>query len=62
VPSYSFLTSTLEKVKPTTEVDEEVDDEQEEVEVEVIDSEEPDEEPKETYHGSAQKTNQVCVK
>jgi hypothetical protein len=44
-------------------VDEEVDDKQEKVKVEVIDSEEPgEEELEETCRGSAQKTNQVCVK
>ena len=49
------------KVKPATDVDEEVDDEPEDVEIEVVDSEEPDEEPDEERCGAAQKDNVVST-
>ena len=49
------------KVKPMTEVDEEVDNEQEEVEIEVVDSEELGEKPEEEHRQSAQK-NKISAK
>ncbi len=49
------------KVKPMTEVNEEVDNEQEEVEIEVVDSEELGEKPEEEHRQSAQK-NKISAK
>ena len=50
------------KVKPATEVDEEVDNELEGIEVEVVDSEEPGEEPEDEHRGTAQKDKKVSAK